>query len=70
MMTVKSRTEPITKDKLPKGVWWGKDGDAWACENDPQAEQGWRWVPKNSKALALDAPSSEMVDHYPFGGFS
>lgn len=59
---------PITIDNLPTGNLWESDGSCWEAVIEPREERGWRWRPKNWKALAKEGPEGEMTDHFPLLG--
>jgi len=59
---------PITKDNLPKGTHWTKDGRSYKaiqCSVDP-SDNGWRWQPLNLEALEFGELSEydELFDFY------
>lgn len=63
---MKTVVATITPDSLPDGLQWEQDGACWRAERDNYAPEGWRWSPRNAKAIAKDCPEGPMVDHVSF----
>lgn len=62
---------PITRDNLPQGYFWERDGACWSaevCEPHPTTGQDWRWVPRNFLAFQKSDPEGDMAP-YPMHSF-
>lgn len=57
----------LTRDNLPEGLVWEKDGACWRaapCTKHPVSGEDWRWQPMNLKAFVKDGPEGVMLDTY------